>query len=105
MKEVLIKYKEVVTYIIFGILTTFVSLLAYYLLTISILNPNNAVCLQIANIVSWILSVLFAYFTNRKFVFESQNKKKTKEAISFVGGRIFTLILDMLIMFVYLRQR
>ena len=53
---------------------------------------------QIANILSWIAGVLFAYFTNRKYVFESKNENKLKEFISFVGARVTTLILDMIIM-------
>ena len=54
--------------------------------------------LQVANIISWIAGVLFAYFTNRKYVFESKNTNKVKEFISFVGARITTLLLDMVIM-------
>ena len=92
------KYKEIILYLIFGVLTTIVSLLSYYLLTITILDPNNAFYLQIANILSWICAVLFAYITNRKYVFESKDKNKTKEIIKFVSSRIVTLILDMLIM-------
>ena len=45
-----------------------------------------------------IVPVTFAYFTNRKYVFESTNKNKLKEATSFVSSRITTLLLDMLIM-------
>ena len=85
-------------YLIFGVLTTIISLIVYYALTYTILNPNNSIYLQIANILSWIAGVLFAYFTNRKYVFESKNKNKLKEFTSFVGSRVTTLILDMLIM-------
>jgi len=98
MKKMFLKYKEIILYLIFGFLTTFISLLSYYLLTITILNPNNALYLQIANILSWICAVLFAYFTNRKYVFESKNKNKVKEIIKFFSSRIVTLILDMMIM-------
>lgn len=94
------KYKEVVMYLIFGVLTTIVSLVSYYLLTITIFNPDNAILLQVANILSWIISVLFAYITNRKFVFESKNNNILKEVSSFFGSRLITLLLDMLIMFV-----
>lgn len=101
IKELLLKYKEIIMYLIFGVLTTVVSLVSYYLLTFTILNPNNAVQLQIANIISWILSVAFAYVTNRKYVFESKSNDIIKEVGSFVGGRVATLLLDMLIMFVF----
>ena len=92
------KYKEVILYLIFGFLTTVVSLVVYYLLTISLLDPSNALCLQIANIISWVCGVAFAYFTNRKYVFESKNANRFKEATSFVSARIITLLLDMLLM-------
>ena len=95
------KYKEVIMYLIFGILTTIVSLVSYYLLTSTLLNPNSAVQLQVANVISWILSVAFAYVTNRKYVFESKSCDYVKEITSFVGGRVVTLFMDMLIMFIF----
>lgn len=98
MKELFNKYKEIIMYLIFGVLTTVISLIVYYALTYTILNPNNSIYLQIANILSWIAGVLFAYFTNREYVFESKNENKLKEFISFVGARVTTLILDMIIM-------
>ena len=95
------KYKEIIMYLIFGVLTTVVSLVSYYLLTMTLLNPENGVQLQIANVISWILSVAFAYVTNRKYVFESKSNNYFKEITSFVGGRVATLLMDMLIMFVF----
>ena len=71
--------KEVIMYLIFGVLTTIVSLAVYYVLIFTLLNPENAIQLQIANILSWIAGVAFAYVTNRKFVFESKEKNKFKE--------------------------
>lgn len=100
IKELYIKYKEIINYLIVGVLTTLISLLVYYALVFTILNPENAFELQIANILSWIISVAFAYITNRKFVFESKNPNKVKEATKFVASRISTLLLDMLIMYV-----
>ena len=94
------KYKEVINYLIFGVLTTFINLLVYYSLTLSVLNPKNAISLQVANVISWIVSVIFAYITNRKYVFESKNEDILKEVSSFIGSRIITLIMDMLIMFI-----
>lgn len=95
------KYKEIINYLIFGFLTTFVSLLAYYLVTITLLNPEISIELQIANIISWVVGVLFAYFTNRKYVFNSNNKNKLKEFVTFTGARVSTLLLDMLVMFIF----
>ena len=99
--ELFNKYKEVIMYLIFGVLTTVVSLVSYYLLTLTILNPKNGFQLLLANIISWILSVVFAYFTNRKYVFESKSTNYINEITSFVGGRIATLLMDVLIMFVF----
>lgn len=89
------KNKEIINYLIIGILTTIVSLASYYLLTFTILNPNNAFELQLANIISWILSVLFAYITNRKYVFSSTNKNIKKELSKFISSRFTTLLIDM----------
>jgi len=94
------KNQEIVNYLIVGVLTTIVSLLTYYTCVLTFLNPNIAIELQVANLISWILSVAFAYITNRIFVFKSKNKNIVKEATSFVGSRIITLLLDMLTMFV-----
>ena len=70
LKELFYKYEEIILYLIVGGLTTIVSLGSYYLLVYTILNPKVAVELQIANIISWILAVTFAYFANRRDVFK-----------------------------------
>lgn len=101
IKNIYSKYKEIINYLIFGILTTIVSLLTYYLLVFTILNPNNTFELQIANIISWIAAVTFAYITNRKYVFNSKEKKITKEITKFYSSRLTTLFLDMIIMFIF----
>lgn len=98
IKELYLKYKEIISYLIFGVLTTIVSLAVYYISVFTFLNPDNSIQLQIANILSWIAGVAFAYFTNRKYVFESKNENKLKEATKFVSSRITTLLLDMFIM-------
>ena len=84
IKELYLKYKEIINYLIFGVLTTVVSLATYYICVYTFLNPDNSLQLQVANIVSWIAGVTFAYITNRKFVL----------------SRIATLLTDMLIMFI-----
>ena len=98
IKSVYEKYKEIINYLIFGVLTTVISLIVYYGLTFTIINPDDALMLQVANVISWIAGVLFAYFTNRKYVFESKNTNKIKEFTSVVGARVTTLLLDMAIM-------
>lgn len=98
IKELYLKYKEIINYLIVGVLTTIISLAIYYISVFTFLNPENSIELQIANILSWIAGVVFAYFTNRKYVFESKNENKIKEATKFVSSRITTLVLDMLVM-------
>lgn len=95
------KYKEIINYLIFGGLTTVVSLATKYLLLFTIFDATNSIQLQTSIIISWIAAVLFAYFTNRKFVFESTNKNKFKEFISFIVARFSTLLLEMLIMWFF----
>ncbi len=94
------KYEEIINYLIVGVLTTIVSLFVYYLCTAFFLNPENGFQLQLANVIAWVISVAFAYITNRLFVFKSKEKNIVKEATSFVGSRIISLIMDMFIMFV-----
>ena len=101
IKDMYLKYKEIINYLIFGVLTTVVSLVTKYLLLFTILNASNALELQIAIIVSWIMACLFAYITNRIWVFESKSKEIIKEMIKFFTARLFTLGLEMLIMFIF----
>lgn len=94
------KNEELWNYLIVGLLTTIVSLTTYFICTETFLNPDNGLELQLANIISWVIAVGFAYVTNRVFVFKSKNKNKLKEAASFVGSRILSLLMDMVAMFV-----
>mgnify|MGYP004510836259 FL=1 len=93
------KHREIVNYLIVGVLTTVVSLVVYYGLTLTVLDPEQAVQLQAANVISWIAAVVFAYFTNRRFVFESRSQNMLKEAVAFFAARLSTLVLDMALMF------
>ena len=104
IKELYKKYKEIINYLIFGVLTTIVSLAVYYGLTLTVLNPDKAVELQIANVVSWIAAVTFAYFTNRKWVFENKEKANLKEASKFYLSRVSTLLIDMALMFIFVTK-
>lgn len=101
ISELIKKYEEIIRYLIIGVLTTVVSLITYYACVNTFLNPNNGLQLQIANIISWIISVAFAYVTNRIFVFKSKSKDIVKEIVTFVGARIATLLIDMAIMFIF----
>ena len=80
------KYKELILYGIFGVLTVIVNIISFKLL--SILN----IPLLYANTIAFFIAVVFAYYTNTKFVF---NDKFTKENfISFMSMRISTLFID-----------
>lgn len=95
------KYEEVINYLVMGVLATVVNLAVKYALLFTVLDASNATQLQIAVIISWIAACLFAYVTNRIVVFKSKSKNILKEFISFVLARVFTLVLEMLIMFIF----
>ena len=97
MKE---KYGEIVRYLIVGVLTTIVSLGAYYGWVFTFLNPKSALQLQLANVLSWIVAVTFAYVMSRIYVFQSKRKNVLQEIVSFYSSRLLTLFMDMAIMFV-----
>ena len=97
MKEFLIKHREIIAYLIVGILTTLVSWAVYALLRL-VLDMNDPVQVQIAVFMRWFAGVLFAYFTNRKYVFQSRDPKMLLEFLKFVGSRVTTLLADMFIM-------
>ena len=91
--------KEIIVYIVVGILTTLIGLIVYYFLTYFFLNPVNKIELQCANIITWIISVIFAFFANRVYVFHSC-QSKIVEAFKFIFARISSLLLDMALMFI-----
>ncbi len=86
--------KEVISYIIFGVLTTVVNIIVSYILKAIFKVEGN-----IASTIGIICSILFAYFTNRKWVFESKaNKAKEKwmEFGKFILGRAFTMVIEII---------
>ncbi len=86
--------KEVILYGVFGILTTFVNLVSFYLLTTLFHIEEN-----IANVIAILLAVIFAYFTNKDFVFHSQAqtmKERGMQFIKFMSGRAFTMVVEWL---------
>lgn len=99
--KILKKYEEIIRYLIIGGLTTFVSLLTYYVLVYTILDAQVPLELQIANIISWIVSVTFAYFTNRIFVFKTKEAITLKESCEFYLSRLSTLFLDVIMMYLF----
>ena len=97
IKEYYTKYRELIVYLIVGVLTTIVSWIAYAICTL-VMDVTNPVLMQIAVILRWVAGVVFAYFTNRAYVFRSKNPNMFKEAVSFASSRVVTLFLDMFIM-------
>ena len=92
------KNKEILLYLFFGGLTFIVSIASYAFFNIQI--GWNAL---VANIGSWILAVAFAYVTNRIWVFDSNAAAEfMKEITSFVGGRVATLVIEELILFIFI---
>ncbi len=91
---------ELLNYLIFGALTTLLGLAVYFGLTMTVLDPTNALELQIANVITWIIGVTFAFFTNRKYVFQSSKKNIWKEGAAFYAARVGSLLIEMLCMFV-----
>lgn len=96
------KYEEIINYLIVGVLTTIVSLIVKWGLLFTLLSAKNAIELQMAVVISWIVAVAFAYITNRVFVFKSKSKRILKEIISFFSARLLTLGLEMLIMWFFI---
>ena len=95
------KYEEIINYLIVGGLTTLISLAVKYGLLFTFMDASNAVELQAAVIISWIVAVAFAYFANRIFVFHSKSKQYLKEVSGFVAGRIATLVMEMVVMWFF----
>lgn len=100
MKELLVKYEEIVAYLIVGVLTTIVSWATCWVFEVTLLNPDIGWQNAIINTLGWVAGVLFGYVTNRKYVFKSRNPKILKEFTQFAGARVSTWILDIVIMYV-----
>lgn len=90
------KYKEIINYLIFGVLTTLISIITYALFA-KVFHIDYL----ISNVLSWIIAVLFAYITNKIFVFESKSKKNIKEITSFFFFRVVSLIMEMVILYIF----
>ena len=96
------KIKELVTYIFFGVCTTVVNYVSFLILTELSLFPKGTNTV-INTWIAWFLSVVFAYVTNRKWVFESKAstfKEEVKEVSAFFTCRIATGVMEAIIMYV-----
>ena len=94
--EALRKNKQLLLYLFFGICTTAINTICYWLLYDALTLINI-----VSTILAWLAAVLFAFVTNKVFVFESKRTNTTdriNEVISFFGCRLLTGILDVAIM-------
>lgn len=92
-------HKELISYLIFGALTTIVSYISY-----AIFSRFLGIAVVNANVLSWIFSVLFAYITNRLFVFESKKHGTVlvlKEMLSFFASRLLSGAIETLLLFIF----
>ena len=91
------KYEEGINYLIFGFLAFVLNYVLYFLFSSAMQMHYMA-----ATALSWVLTVVFAYWTNRTFVFKSKNKDAQslgKEFLSFIGARVATEVLELALMF------
>lgn len=91
------KCREIFIYLIVGVLTTIVSWLACFIAKM-FLNPEITLQNNIVNTIGWVTGVCFAYPLNRKWVFQSDNPKITKEFVAFVGSRVSTWVTELVVM-------
>lgn len=99
IKKLYLKYKDIVWYMFFGVCTTVVNIVVYWLFA-HLLKQE----VLVSTIIAWFLAVLFAYITNRKWVFHSENvrmKEIMKEMLSFFSCRLATGVVDWLCMWLF----
>ncbi len=90
LKEKLLN-RETVLYIVFGVLTTAVNYAVYYFCRFLDIDY------KVANVIAWIFAVIFAFITNKLFVFESKSWKPAtalRELVLFAGARVFSLLIE-----------
>ena len=111
IKALLEKHKEIIMYLVFGVLTTFVGWAVYFgvmLVGRSVLEiPAEVtsggeyfVLYTAAQVIQWVAAVLFAFFTNRKWVFTDADHAKGsawKQLLRFAGSRVATFFMDLIV--------
>ncbi len=104
---------EVLMYLVFGVLTTVVNFVVFWLCgkitdadtTLLTLGTFDLKWVYIANAVAWVCSVVFAFVTNKLFVFESKSKDSgsvIRELVSFFGARILCFVIFDVVVFALL---
>lgn len=95
IKELFLKYKEIVVYIIFGALTTFVNLATFFALEYVFGSGGKGYIVY--NAIAWVVAVVFAYITNKLYVFRSKSwafKLVIKESAQFLLARVFSFLVE-----------
>ena len=98
IKKLLKKYQSFLAYVIFGVLTTLVNLVVYY-----ICYNKAGMSNTLSNVLAWIMAVAFAYVTNKIWVFDSKSwrwKVLKREVTAFISCRLATGVLDIVIMYI-----
>lgn len=98
IKKLLKKYQSFLAYAIFGVLTTLVNLVVYY-----ICYNKAGMSNTLSNVLAWIMAVAFAYVTNKIWVFDSKSwrwKVLKREVTAFISCRLATGVLDIVIMYI-----
>lgn len=93
IKKLFIKYKELITYVFFGGLTTVVNLIVFKLFGMLLGDERYL----ISNAIAWVVAVIFAFITNKLWVFESKSlsgKVLLKEIPSFFAARVLSFIIE-----------
>jgi putative flippase GtrA len=94
------KYKEGLLYLFFGGLTFFLSIFLFWFMD-SVMHINEV----INNSIDWVICVAFQFFTNRTWVFDGKvetKKEFLKQAGSFTAGRLFTLVVEDILIFIFI---
>lgn len=107
IKELINKHREVVMYLVFGVLTTLLSWIVYFavlwvwkgVFSLPVDDTSSGLYIAgytVAQIVQWVAAVLFAFFTNRKWVFTAADKSVSVpvQLVKFSGGRVITFFID-----------
>mgnify|MGYP002524317542 FL=1 len=100
MMSLLKKYRSQIVYLIFGVLTTVVNYLVFFPCSSYLEKTGFQYAVAVSNTIAWVFAVLFAYVTNKPFVFESHDwswKVVAPEFAKFVSTRLASLLIETVI--------
>ena len=107
IKELINKHREIVMYLVFGVLTTIVGWAVYFavlwawkgMFSLPVDDTSSGMYIAgytVAQVIQWVAAVLFAFFTNRKWVFTEADKsvRASIQLVKFASGRVITFLID-----------